>query len=350
MNLREIMWKVNNEENKKYLDDFRKQLIEPMFKEIINYKKLNLQCEYIKYIKDNKLTICKLNNKLISYLNNRSFKNVKFGDLIQEFIKLNTVDKVEYYYHLYKEQNDKVDSRDYNIQAIEIDNNLKDIFVNFFYEKFFNSEAIWERIDFNKYNKDSYTRKKFHSNFKKENSLYICPYCDIDTTINISNNEIEHFLPKAKYPLLSMNPYNLIPSCVACNKPSQGKGTKIYIPIESPYNKQIGNEIQYKNDVVNKQIILKSKDIKIANYLETLNLIERYKDNNIYELVEEKAQEIYDTIIEAELNGEEIGEVELKKYMIEKRKISKTEVLSFAVNGTFCGLDLYKKYKTSLQK
>lgn len=39
-----------------------------------------------------------------------------------------------------------------------------------------------------------------------------CPYCQQ----NIANN-LDHFLPKAKYVTFSVSPYNLIPSCSDCN-------------------------------------------------------------------------------------------------------------------------------------
>lgn len=340
------MWKVSNEENKKYLDDFKTKLIEPMFKEIINYKKLDLKCGYLEYLKENKKNICKESNKLLIYITKRSSKHVKFEELIQSFIDLNSISRIKYFSNLYKEQNEKAYNRDYDIKFIEVDKNLKDIFTDFFYEKFFDYHKIWELIDSRKYC-DGYSRAKFHDNFRKENELYVCPYCDIDTIINVTNKEVEHFLPKSLYPLLSMNAYNLISSCIACNKPGEGKGTNIYIPINSPYNKQIGNQIKYKNHIIHKQIILESKETEISNYLKTLNLTERYKNNTIYELVQDKAEIIYDTIIEAEANGEIIDEKALKEYMIKKHRFSKTDVLTFAVNGAFSELDLYMKYKNS---
>ncbi|QUI62693.1 hypothetical protein GSF04_09320 [Pseudoalteromonas sp. A22] len=43
--------------------------------------------------------------------------------------------------------------------------------------------------------------------------LRICPFCgfgQVDT--------LDHYLPKAKFPLLSIHPNNLVPSCTPCNK------------------------------------------------------------------------------------------------------------------------------------
>lgn len=338
------MWKVSNEENKEYLDAFRTKLIDPMFKEIINYKILNLKCSYFEYLKRNEQTICKDNNKLLLYISNRSFKKIRFRELLHDFIDTNDINKINYYYKLYNTQNEEINNGNYNILEIEIDENLKNVFVEFFYNKFFNDEKIWTMI-MNSEESIKYTKIKFHEIFKRENKLYICPYCDLDTINGVSNKEIEHFLPKSKYPFLTMNANNLISSCITCNKPTEGKGTKIYTPIISPYNKGIGNEIEYKNNFMKREIILQTGDKEISNYLKTLNLVERYKKTEIFDLVEERAEIIYDTLIQAELNGEEINEEILKEYMLQKRKILRSEILSFAVNGAFSNLDLYNLYK-----
>lgn len=41
----------------------------------------------------------------------------------------------------------------------------------------------------------------------------ICPFCGISQV-----DTLDHYLPKAKFPLLSVLPKNLVPSCTACNK------------------------------------------------------------------------------------------------------------------------------------
>lgn len=187
-------------------------------------------------------------------------------------------------------------------------------------------------------------------NFKKENSIEICPYCDIDTTISISNNEVEHFLPKSKFPFLSMNAYNLIPSCHACNKKSEGKGDSVYMPIYSPYNIQIGDKLKFENNIVKSNIELKTDDILIENYLKLLNLKLRYCTKRVYDRVEEKAESIYDTINDVK----EMGKVNLTKEQImdyiDKKctKFSKKEPLSFAVKYAFNDYELYLRYRDKL--
>lgn len=48
----------------------------------------------------------------------------------------------------------------------------------------------------------------------------ICPLCGIGSVTTL-----DHYLPKARYPIFSVMPENLVPSCSDCNK---GKGSSIY--------------------------------------------------------------------------------------------------------------------------
>lgn len=48
---------------------------------------------------------------------------------------------------------------------------------------------------------------KFNDEFK---TCLICHTSEVDN--------LDHYLPKAKYPILSLNPINLIPICIKCNR------------------------------------------------------------------------------------------------------------------------------------
>lgn len=83
--------------------------------------------------------------------------------------------------------------------------------LSFIYEKFRNEKSM------GKYFLDSISRG-------------ICLFCLID-----SANEIDHYLPKETFPELSIQVYNLIPSCSACNKSKsthvpESKGTQLIHP------------------------------------------------------------------------------------------------------------------------
>lgn len=56
--------------------------------------------------------------------------------------------------------------------------------------------------------------------------IRVCPYCDRNLINNIKRkkdgkilrgNQLDHFFPKSKYPMLAMCFYNLIPVCASCN-------------------------------------------------------------------------------------------------------------------------------------
>ncbi|HHF2969805.1 TPA: HNH endonuclease [Vibrio diabolicus] len=47
----------------------------------------------------------------------------------------------------------------------------------------------------------------------------LCPLCGIGSV-----STLDHYLPKARYPLYSVNPCNLVPACMDCNK---GKGSSV---------------------------------------------------------------------------------------------------------------------------
>lgn len=75
----------------------------------------------------------------------------------------------------------------------------------------------------------------------------ICPYCNRQYiyTVNKSGDgalfttaQLDHFLPKANYPLLSFSFFNLIPSCYCCNH-TKGDSTKRTI---YPYEEEFGDD------------------------------------------------------------------------------------------------------------
>ncbi|MBY7025164.1 MULTISPECIES: hypothetical protein [Clostridium] len=341
------MWKVTNEVNKVILDDFRYKLIEPLFEEMIYYKKQSFSISFSENIKNGIDIMHGSSRSLINYVNKRKTKNVSFGKLIEQIISKTSLNELENYYSIFVFQNNEINNGNYNIKEEQISKEFKFLFVDFFYEMFFDYKKIWILIDKKKYEKFFFNRDIFHRNFKRENNIEICPYCDIDTTISVSNNEVEHFLPKSKFPFLSMNAYNLIPSCHTCNKKPEGKGTDVYMPIYSPYNMQIGDKLKFENDIVKRKIELSTDDSLIENYLKLLNLKSRYRPRRVYDYVEEKAESIYDTINDIEQIGNvSLTEKQIMDYIDKKcTKFDKKEPLSFAVKYAFSEYELYLRYR-----
>lgn len=82
------------------------------------------------------------------------------------------------------------------------------------------------------------------TDFIEKLDLKICPYCGMQHIKigrgngRISKPTIDHYLPKSKYPFLSMSFHNMIPCCGTCND-IQNKGDNDpispYLYLENPY-------------------------------------------------------------------------------------------------------------------
>ena len=51
----------------------------------------------------------------------------------------------------------------------------------------------------------------------------VCPYCDGD----IGTPDLDHYYAKSRFPLLSCNPWNLVPACKSCNDAITAKGDRL---------------------------------------------------------------------------------------------------------------------------
>ncbi len=62
------------------------------------------------------------------------------------------------------------------------------------------------------------------TDFVRSRGLMVCPYCGRDWVDmaeedgHVSKPNIDHFLPKSKYPFLAMSYFNMIPACHTCNE------------------------------------------------------------------------------------------------------------------------------------
>lgn len=83
--------------------------------------------------------------------------------------------------------------------------------------------ASTDRKDKNYY---EYNGTKYNAYFLcKELKLDVCPYCNKNYMVTISDTQkeiftrptLDHFFCKSKYPFLALSLYNLIPSCHICN-------------------------------------------------------------------------------------------------------------------------------------
>lgn len=93
-------------------------------------------------------------------------------------------------------------------------------------------EAGFPAYIFSGVNPASFGAQEFLKEFKEKNKehLSICPACDespystqvgkitTDTKNGRITADIDHYLPKHRYPHLACHPYNLVPSCLPCNQ------------------------------------------------------------------------------------------------------------------------------------
>lgn len=81
--------------------------------------------------------------------------------------------------------------------------------------------------------KNLYEKVLNKSDVVKNKGVKICPYCASDILKSFRNgkghfikSQLDHYLPKSKYPFLAMNYFNLFPACKDCNMFDTGKGEK----------------------------------------------------------------------------------------------------------------------------
>ncbi len=338
------MWIVTNKTNCIKLKKFERNVIIPFFTELLNFKRQFAYTDFVKYLMF--INSSKQYNALI-YICKRKANKINFIDCVKDILDNYTYEQIKHFYYIYLIQNKQIKKKQKSISCFKIPNSFKIIFVDFFYNRFFSNKKIWSFFD-----TSSFSRNDFHNNFKHENELSVCPYCDIDTTLNIGNNQIEHFWPKSQFPFLSMNALNLISSCHSCNMPFEGKGVKVITPISMPYTKQIGNYVDFSIDVSKNQINISSDTTDINNYLNLLNLKTRYANPTLYDYLVNIGNSLYTNIIQYEnRQGKNITSSELADYITIAKKHDKKHIpLYFALMNIYNDYDRYKLYLHNIKK
>ncbi|MEF2293158.1 hypothetical protein [Virgibacillus dokdonensis] len=334
------MWKVSNDINKSYLDIFEDSVIIPIFDIIIEFRYkiekgiILTSCEKDVWKKTD--SFCKKDKRsrdLLEYILQKKFKNESIEDIIFNIVITLKKSEIDDYINLYLYQNREVGKGNYSLIKKEVSPYFKKLFTKFYYSEFFIDDTIWFMLT-----GGNYKRKSFHQNFKLENDLYVCPYCDIDTTVSTYNNNVEHFLPKSKFPFLAMNPYNLISSCIACNLPQEGKGESTIIPVITPYNAQISQAFSFNVDFSDEIIYVeKNGDKEKDNFIDLLNLTERYADPIVYKSLDKKAASLFSSIS----NYANASYKEIERYLSEREK---TENLILALRSVITKYPDYKRY------
>lgn len=117
--------------------------------------------------------------------------------------------------------------------------------------------------------------------------LNVCPYCNAQFIITIKSDnqeerknkeikklddkrrgtspELDHFLPKHKYPLFSMSAYNLVPSCKICNQSLKGDIEFNYDEFYSPFEKGIEDSFRFYRRLINQEDTLQKESENILS-------------------------------------------------------------------------------------
>lgn len=129
----------------------------------------------------------------------------------------------------------------------------------------------------------------------------VCPYCNRNYVISnekIRTCELDHFIPKSKYPIFASSFYNLIPSCSYCNK--RKKESEFYF---YPHNhvKSTDDTLKFSYIVLGSNFLSDLNDIKLE--LEVLD--DKYNAQaeilNLKQLYENHKDMVQDVLIKNEI-------------------------------------------------
>lgn len=200
-------------------------------------------------------------------------------------------------------------------------------------------------------------RDAFVASFWKVNSrLEVCPACDRQRSDKVDNkvyDDADHFLPKSKYPFLSLHYENLVPLCIYCNR--SFKGTRdsiddqqdapllnIFHPYERPALEYL-NILTSRDDKGVPKIELEDKDgmpsRRVENLKRVFRLHERWPDQLRYQI-----QGLRDDIanmgrrIRTYSNGQELTEQELQSELeeiLKQRKENQGERIGYVLQTSY---------------
>ena len=318
------------------------------------YDDKTIEAKYRKYSK----------GKLLSFISNENemkpFKEVcnSPGHLWQKIVKL-------CYYQKYSEislketfnifsENDFYNyigsvNESFKIDLIDVEV-LKPIFI-YFYENLLESK-IFQKC----YCEGQDIKKRYRTMVIKE--IY-CSTCGLFRFTSSGEVDIDHYLPKSKFPYLSIYSKNLLGMCKACNQ--NAKKEDILFPIVHPRNIGIhGNiDISYKlrKDEEGNNIIF-STDKNQNEYLEGINnfiklfkLKSRYNDDSVLEIIQEDIVEEIRRISILPVNDEEfkrtakfiLNELRIPNY---KKNCWKTKILYSFFYMASEGFGTFDDFKT----
>lgn len=218
-----------------------------------------------------------------------------------------------------------------------------------FIEKFLD-EFYYPFVYLGNYYKNHFSNKNINKWIIDKTKVNVCPYCNILYTYNRGNSttaQLDHFFPKAIYPLLSLSFYNLVPVCPSCNRIKSDNTDEIGSPYEdNAFSsmkiswKPIDNV--YRNDISktgldrledNIEIIISSKNNKEKRGLDIMRIQDAYKKHVDYASELIKKVELY-------------GNPDMQKLIINSckdMKINDKDIERFYFSNYIDNNDLHKR-------
>ena len=161
--------------------------------------------------------------------------------------------------------------------------------------------------------------KNFAYKLSRECGINVCPYCNINYTYTISDKyndyirpDFDHFLPKSKYPILTLSLYNLIPCCHTCN---HQKSDNEFSLIDNlyPYNEGLQHEKVFSHKIIS--ININQYEVMITNDNS------KFKNNRIIFHLDEIYKASFNNIIHKK---HEIAEMYCNNYLKSLENIDKS--------------------------
>ncbi|PFB62825.1 HNH endonuclease [Bacillus cereus] len=156
----------------------------------------------------------------------------------------------------------------------ETNKELNGIF-KYAYEEMLYKESFWKVYGKTKTVSNEEIRTRISSKIK------VCPYCDKSTT-SFTEVNVDHFLPKSQFPLLSIYWKNFVLACNTCNN-YLNKGEKWYLPVLHPFFDEINKKLKFEFFPESKTVNIKPvstkglENLRTENFIKLLNLRERYR-------------------------------------------------------------------------
>lgn len=168
---------------------------------------------------------------------------------------------------------------------------------------------------------------------EQNSSLNVCPACDgkaPDLIGGKRESDVDHFLPKSKYPLLALHPHNLVPICIECNQriksdidPIEYKGvaslTNGFLPYNTADTISLIDVTCERDDAGAMYVMITAKDNAHAIRAISLNLVfaleERWSGR-----IDEVKKEVIDGLREATYGFQRIiqyEEIDSEQYVKE---------------------------------